>query len=103
MQTHQEAHPLRVGALVWPQSGTWEAMEATARLTDRVGLDSLWTWDHLHAIVGDPLQPSFEGWTTLAAWAAATERISLGLTVGANTLRSPASSRAPTGHQSPDV
>jgi alkanesulfonate monooxygenase SsuD/methylene tetrahydromethanopterin reductase-like flavin-dependent oxidoreductase (luciferase family) len=49
----------------------------------------VWTWDHLHAIVGDPSQPIFEGWTTLAAWAAQTERISLGLMVGANTFRNP--------------
>ena len=38
---------------------------------------------------GDPMQPIFEGWTTLAAWAARTERISLGLMVGANTFRNP--------------
>jgi alkanesulfonate monooxygenase SsuD/methylene tetrahydromethanopterin reductase-like flavin-dependent oxidoreductase (luciferase family) len=89
MQTHREAFPVRVGALVWPQGGTWDEMEATAQLADHVGLDSLWAWDHLHAIVGDPLQPCFEGWSTLAAWAATSSRISLGLMVGANTLRNP--------------
>jgi alkanesulfonate monooxygenase SsuD/methylene tetrahydromethanopterin reductase-like flavin-dependent oxidoreductase (luciferase family) len=64
-------------------------MSEYARLADEVGLDSLWTWDHLHAIVGDPLQPVFEGWTTLAAWAAETSRIRIGLMVGANTFRNP--------------
>jgi alkanesulfonate monooxygenase SsuD/methylene tetrahydromethanopterin reductase-like flavin-dependent oxidoreductase (luciferase family) len=64
-------------------------MEETARLCERVGVDSLWTWDHLHAIVGDPLQPIFEGWTSLAAWAAVTQDIQLGLMVGANTFRNP--------------
>ena len=45
---------------------------AAAKRVDQLGYDSLWTWDHLYAIFGDPYQPIFEGWTTLAAWAAAT-------------------------------
>jgi alkanesulfonate monooxygenase SsuD/methylene tetrahydromethanopterin reductase-like flavin-dependent oxidoreductase (luciferase family) len=89
MTTHRDRYPIRVGALIWPQQGSWEQMAETARLAEQVGLDSLWTWDHLHAIVGDPLQPIFEGWTTLAAWAALTQRIELGLMVGANTFRNP--------------
>ena len=32
----------------------------------------------------------YEGWLTLAAWAQATERIRIGLMVGANTFREPA-------------
>ncbi len=89
MTTHRDRYPIRVGALLWPQQTDWSQLTNAARLADDVGLDSLWTWDHLHAIVGDPLQPIFEGWTTLAAWAAQTERIALGLMVGANTFRNP--------------
>ena len=89
MTTHRDRYPIRVGALLWPQQTDWAQMSEYARLADDVGLDSLWTWDHLHAIVGDPLQPIFEGWTTLAAWAAETKRIELGLMVGANTFRNP--------------
>ena len=89
MTTHRDRYPIRVGALVWPQQTDWAQMLETARLADGAGLDSLWTWDHMHAIVGDPLQPIYEGWTTLAGWAAATERIDLGLMVGANTFRNP--------------
>ena len=89
MTTHRDRYPIRVGALVWPQQTDWAPLIETAQLADTTGLDSLWTWDHMHAIVGDPLQPIYEGWTTLAAWAAATERLDLGLMVGANTFRNP--------------
>jgi alkanesulfonate monooxygenase SsuD/methylene tetrahydromethanopterin reductase-like flavin-dependent oxidoreductase (luciferase family) len=89
MNTHRDRNPIRVGALLWPQQTDWAQMSEFARLADDIGIDSLWTWDHLHAIVGDPLQPIFEGWTTLAAWAAETRRIHIGLMVGANTLRNP--------------
>jgi alkanesulfonate monooxygenase SsuD/methylene tetrahydromethanopterin reductase-like flavin-dependent oxidoreductase (luciferase family) len=89
MTTLRDRHPIRTGVLIWPQQTDWAQMSESARLAEEVGLDSLWTWDHLHAIVGDPLQPIFEGWTTLGAWAAETESIRLGLMVGANTFRNP--------------
>ena len=89
MTTHRDRYPVRIGALLWPQQTAWAQLSEAARMADSLGIDSLWTWDHLHAIVGDPLQPIFEGWTTVAAWAAQTERIEIGLMVGANTFRNP--------------
>jgi alkanesulfonate monooxygenase SsuD/methylene tetrahydromethanopterin reductase-like flavin-dependent oxidoreductase (luciferase family) len=89
MSTHRHRYPIRVGTLLWPQRSEWTELTESARLADELRLDSLWTWDHLHAIVGDPLAPIFEGWTTLAAWAVETEHIQLGLMVGANTFRNP--------------
>lgn len=80
---------LRTGILLWSQAATWAEMTDAAVRVDRLGYDHLWTWDHLHAIFGDPDQPIFEGWAALAAWAMATERIRLGLLVGANTFRNP--------------
>src|SRR5207244_4343915 len=43
-----------------------------------------------YPIVGGPHGPIFEGYVTLAAWAALTKRVRLGLMVGANTFRNPA-------------
>ena len=79
----------RLGVLLWSQATDWPAFEASARRVDELGYDSLWTWDHLYAIFGDPLQPIFEGYTTLAAWAKVTTDVRLGLLVGANTFRNP--------------
>jgi alkanesulfonate monooxygenase SsuD/methylene tetrahydromethanopterin reductase-like flavin-dependent oxidoreductase (luciferase family) len=80
---------LKLGVLLWNQQTTWAEYEAAARRVDELGYDHLWAWDHLYAIFGDPYQPFFEGWTTLAAWAKATSRARLGLLVGANTFRNP--------------
>lgn len=80
----------RLGVLLWSQATGWSDFEAAARRVDSLGYDHLWAWDHLYAIFGDPYQPIFEGYTTLAAWAKVTTRTRLGLLVGANTFRNPA-------------
>ena len=80
---------LKLGILLFSQAATWEEQLEAAKLVDRLGYSHLWTWDHLYAIVGDPHQPIFEGWSALAAWAMATEQTRLGLLVGANTFRNP--------------
>jgi alkanesulfonate monooxygenase SsuD/methylene tetrahydromethanopterin reductase-like flavin-dependent oxidoreductase (luciferase family) len=82
--------PIRLGALCWNQYTTWPALLEAGRRADRLGFDTLWTWDHLYPIIGDHEGPIFEGWLTLAAWAQATERVRIGLMVGANTFREPA-------------
>jgi alkanesulfonate monooxygenase SsuD/methylene tetrahydromethanopterin reductase-like flavin-dependent oxidoreductase (luciferase family) len=80
---------IKIGINLWSQASSWADFLTAARRVDELGYDSLWTWDHLHAIIGDPQQPIFEGYTTLGAWAMATERVRLGLMVGANTFRNP--------------
>jgi F420-dependent oxidoreductase-like protein len=81
---------LKLGILLWSQGTDWRTYRDAAQRIDRLGYDYLWTWDHVYAIFGDPYQPIFEGWTALSALAASTERIRLGLMVGANTFRNPA-------------
>jgi alkanesulfonate monooxygenase SsuD/methylene tetrahydromethanopterin reductase-like flavin-dependent oxidoreductase (luciferase family) len=81
---------LEIGVALWSQSSGWDDFLEAARRAERLGFDHLWTWDHLLAIFGEAQQPIFEGYTTLAAVAATTTRIRLGLFVGANTFRNPA-------------
>jgi alkanesulfonate monooxygenase SsuD/methylene tetrahydromethanopterin reductase-like flavin-dependent oxidoreductase (luciferase family) len=79
----------RLGMLYWSQATNWPSFERAAIRADELGYEHLWTWDHLYAIFGDPYQPIFEGYATLAAWAKVTTRARLGLLVGANTFRNP--------------
>ena len=81
--------PIKFGANCWGQYTDWPTMREAGIRADRLGYDSLWTWDHLYPIVGDHHGPIFEGWLTLAAWAEATEKVTVGLMVGANTFRLP--------------
>jgi alkanesulfonate monooxygenase SsuD/methylene tetrahydromethanopterin reductase-like flavin-dependent oxidoreductase (luciferase family) len=80
---------VKLGVNLWSQASDWPSFLAAGRRAEELGFDSLWTWDHLYAIFGDPHQPILEGYAALAALAQATDRIRLGLFVGANTFRNP--------------
>ena len=81
---------VRFGAICWNQYTDWPAFLDAGLRAERLGYHSLWTWDHLYPIVGSEQGPMFEGYLTLAAWAQATQRIKVGLLVGANPFRNPA-------------
>ena len=81
---------VKIGALCWNQYTGWPSLLEAGLRAERLGYDSLWTWDHLYPIVGDPHGPNYEGWLTITAWAARTEHVRIGLMVGANPYREPA-------------
>jgi F420-dependent oxidoreductase-like protein len=80
---------MRFGAQLWSQQASWPDFRDAALAAEANGWDSVWTWDHLMAIFGAWEQPIFEGWSVLAALAAVTKTVRLGLMVGANTFRNP--------------
>ncbi len=83
------ARSVKFGIQLWPQQTTWPEYRESALAAEAAGWDSIWTWDHLHAIQGPWEQPIYEGWSLLTGVAAITDRVRLGLMVGANTFRNP--------------
>lgn len=60
------------------------------QMAEELGFDHAWLVDHLVDTDGPPDHPCLEAWTLLAALAARTRRIRLGVLVTSNTFRHPA-------------
>jgi alkanesulfonate monooxygenase SsuD/methylene tetrahydromethanopterin reductase-like flavin-dependent oxidoreductase (luciferase family) len=60
------------------------------QMAEDLGFDHAWLVDHLVDTDGPPSHPILEAWTLLAALAARTSRIRLGVLVTSNTFRHPA-------------
>jgi F420-dependent oxidoreductase-like protein len=82
-------HPVRVGAAFWVQRTDWASLREAVVAAEAAGADDLWIDDHLLTDEGDADDPKLEGWSTVAAVAAVTNRARLGLLVAANTFRNP--------------
>jgi alkanesulfonate monooxygenase SsuD/methylene tetrahydromethanopterin reductase-like flavin-dependent oxidoreductase (luciferase family) len=84
------APDLRFGMFLSQAGRSWAQVLADFVQAEALGFDHAWLVDHLVDTDGAPEDGCLEGWTMLAAIAARTERIRLGVLVSSNTFRHPA-------------
>lgn len=81
---------VRFGCFLSQQMQTWAQILDEFQVAEDLGFDHAWLVDHFVDTDGSPDLPCLEAWTLLAALAAKTSRIRLGVLVSSNTFRHPA-------------
>src|SRR5262245_66390678 len=80
--------PLAYGDLVDGRAPTFEETLAFARTAERLGLDSIWVFDHLlFRFPPEPEEGPTEAWTILSALAPVVPRVELGALVMCSSFR----------------
>ncbi|HEX7195340.1 MAG TPA: LLM class flavin-dependent oxidoreductase [Candidatus Limnocylindria bacterium] len=79
----------RFGLFIGQVGMSWPELVERFVLADELGFDHAWLVDHLMPTDPPHDRSIFEAWTSLAALAALTRRIHLGVLVSSNTFRHP--------------